>query len=310
VRRWWVPATLVLALISGTMADRPRDREPITADDYFVLSGDFHLHSGLTSGGTMTPWGLVGEALRQDLDVIAITGHNEAWGGRVARAFSRIAAGPIVLTGEEVTSATQDLIAVGIQSTVLPDLSLIDQIAEIHRQGGVAIAPHPIGRFHRPYLDAGALKAIDGTEVCHPVIYERQGSAEELIAFAATTNATPIGSSDFHASGRVGVCRTFLFTREATARGVLEAIRDHRTVVYALNGRAFGDPLLVQKADALGLREVAASYTRARGGLLDWISRLGAIAALAGIALATKPLSTRPAAGGLESDRPAPAPHP
>jgi hypothetical protein len=293
VKRWWIPAVLFLALIAGTVADRPRDREPITAGGYVVLSGDFHLHSGLTSGGTMTPWGLVGEALRQDLDVVAITGHNEAWGGRAARTFSHFVDGPIVLAGEEVTSATQDLIAVGIQSTVSPNLPLVDQIAEIHRQGGVAIAAHPVERFHRSYIDSGAATAIDGTEVCHPVIYERQGAAEELIAFAGRTSATPIGSSDFHASGRVGMCRTFLFAREATERGVLEAIHERRTVVYAMNGRAFGDPHLVQMADGLGLREVAARYKRPRGGVLDWLSRLGAIAGLAGIAGATKSLSSR-----------------
>ena len=275
--RWWIPAALLMALVAGTIADRPRDRQPVTAGEYVVLSGDFHLHSGLTSGGTMTPWGLVGEAIRQDLDVVAITGHNEAWGGRAARTFSRFVDGPIVLAGEEVTSPTQDLIAVGIHSTVSPNLPLVDQIAEIHRQGGVAIAAHPIDRFHRPYIDTGAVTAIDGTEVCHPVIYERQGAAEELIAFASRTSATPIGSSDFHASGRVGMCRTFLFATEATERGVLQAIRDHRTVVYATNGRAFGDPHLVQMADGLGLRDVAAEYTHARGGVLDWISRLGAL---------------------------------
>ena len=292
MRRLWIPAILAVALVAGTVADRPHDREPIVAGDYVVLSGDFHLHSGLTSGGSMTPWGLVGEALRQDLDVIAITGHNEAWGGRVARAFSRVAASPIVLVGEEVTSATQDLIAVGIQSTVSPHLPLIDQIAEIHRQGGVAIAAHPIERFHRAYLDTRAAQAIDGTEVCHVVMYERPGSGDELIEFASGTDATPIGSSDFHASGRVGTCRTFVFAREATERGVLQAIRDRRTVVYAMNGRAFGDPELVRMADALGLRDVAARYTRARGSALDWISRLSAIAGLIGIALATRPLST------------------
>jgi hypothetical protein len=280
-------------MVAGTVADRPRDREPLTVGDYVVLSGDFHVHSGLTSGGTMTPWGLVGEALRQDLDVVAITGHNEAWGGRAARTFSHFVAGPIVLAGEEITSATQDLIAVGIQSTVSPYLPLVEQIAEIHRQGGVAIAAHPIARFHAPFIDTDAISVLDGTEVCHPVIYERRGSADELMAFAARTSATPIGSSDFHANGRVGVCRTFVFATEATERGVLQAIRDHRTVVYGMNGRAFGDPQLVERADALGLREVAAQYTRARGGVLDWLSRLGAIAGLAGITLATKSLSTR-----------------
>jgi predicted metal-dependent phosphoesterase TrpH len=284
MRRLWIPVVLLVALIAGTVADRPRDRETIVAGEYRVLSGDFHLHSAAGSGGLMTPWGLVGEARRQDLDVIAVTDHNSAWGGRAARAFSRFVAGPIVLAGEEVTSATQDLVAVGIQSTISPYLPLTEQIAEIHRQGGVAIAPHPVARFHSAYRSTGAADAIDGTEVCHVAMYEREGAGDELIRFARSTTATPIGSSDFHANGRVGMCRTFIFVHEATEREVLQAIRDRRTVVYVMNGRAVGDPALVKLADTVGLREVADRYTRAQGSALDWVSRLATIAGLTGIA--------------------------
>ena len=291
--RWWIPACLLGALVAGTIADRPVDRLPVTAGDYIVLSGDFHTHGGVMGGGAMTPWGLVGEAQRQDLDVVAITDHNATWGGRAARTFSRFVAGPIVLAGEEVTSTTQDLIAVGIQSTVSPYLSLRDQIAEIHRQGGVAIAAHPVVRFHAAYLDTGAVAMIDGTEVCHPVMYEHRESGAELIEFAGRTAATPIGSSDFHATGRVGTCRTFLFVREANERGVLDAIRNHRTVVYGMAGRAFGAPEFVQMAEALALRTVASRYREARGSALDWISRLAALAGLTGIVVATRPHSSR-----------------
>jgi hypothetical protein len=110
-----------------------------------------------------------------------------------------------------------------------------------------------------------------------------------------------MGSSDFHFSGRVGACRTFLFVMDATERGVLDAIRKHRTVVYGKDGRAFGDAALVQLADSVGLRDVAASYTRARGSLLDWISRVAAGAGLLGIVLATRPRASRPGAARRES---------
>jgi predicted metal-dependent phosphoesterase TrpH len=298
-----------VALVAGTIADRPLDRRPLLAGDFQVLSGDLHIHSAMWSGGTMTPWGLVGEARQRGLDVVAITDHNTVWGARAARAFSRFVPGPIVLAGEEVTSPSQDLIALGIQTSISPYLPLIEQIADVHRQGGVAIAAHPVAAFQGAYLDPGAADAIDGTEICHPVIYEHQGAGQELIDFARRTGAAPIGSSDFHAHGSVGICRTFLFVRDSTERDVLDAIRQHRTVVYA-NGQVFGDPALVQMAERLRLGDVAASYTRASGGVLDWVSRIAAAAALLGIALTTTPRSSHRAAAPRGCDPHAPAPRP
>jgi len=142
-RNLWIFAALLASIAVGTLADEPIARTPLRVGVYQVLSGDFHLHPALGSGGSLTPWGLVTEAQRQGLDVIAVTGHNTIWDARVAHAFSRLVDGPIVLIGEEVTSKTQDLVAVGIETTISPFLPLRDQIGEVHRQGGVAIAPHP-----------------------------------------------------------------------------------------------------------------------------------------------------------------------
>jgi hypothetical protein len=291
MRQMWMPALLLVSIAAGTYADRPADRVPLVIGGYRVLAADFHLHPGLGSGGSLTPWGLVTEAQRQDLDVIAITGHNTTWDARVARGFSHLVDGPVVLTGEEVTSRTQDLVAVGIEEPVSPALPLRDQVEAIHRQGGVAIAAHPSARYSEPYRDV--MSMLDGTEVCHPMMYARPATADELATFAAQTPATPIGSSDFHTSGRLGVCRTFLFVDESNERGILGAIRAHRTVVYGLQGRAFGDPALVRLADAAGLREVAARYTRDRGGVLDWVSRIAAGVALFGVAFATRARASR-----------------
>ena len=291
----WIFVAVLASIATGTFADRLPERRTLTVGGYQVLSADLHLHSGLGSGGSLTPWGLVTEAQRQALDVIALTGHNETWDAHVAHAFTRLVDGPIVLVGEEITSKTQDLIAVGIHDTIAPALPLREQIADIHRQGGVAIAPHPDLQYLKVYREADAMTAIDGTEVCHPMSYARAGSADEIATFAAGTAATPIGSSDFHWSGRVGMCRTFLFVTEATERGVLEAIHAHRTVVYGFMGRAFGDPALIRLGDAAGLGDEAERYTRANGSALDWASRLTAAAALLGIVLATRSLANRPA---------------
>ncbi|HTM04181.1 MAG TPA: hypothetical protein VL173_11795 [Vicinamibacterales bacterium] len=296
--RVWIPLALLASLIAGTIADRPEPSPAIQIGGYRVLSADFHLHSGLWSGGTLTPWGLVLEAERQGLDVIALTAHNETADARVARAFSRIAGGPVVLIGEEVTSATQDLIAIHIDSTISPKLSLPDQIEEVHRQGGLAIAAHPVGRDRTQYADV--LQAIDGAEVCHPAQWERDDWAADLEQFKASTPAMPIGSSDFHFMGHPGSCRTFVFARDATEPAVMVALREHHTVVYLPNGHVYGDPELVKLADAAGLQQRAQAYTRARGSLLDWVSRVLALLALFGIAASLRSPASRRVPAGLE----------
>ena len=73
---------LVLAIVAGTLADRPRPNPPLMLGGYRVLAVDFHTHSSMWSDGTLTPWGLVLEAGRQGLDAVAITGHNETWDAR------------------------------------------------------------------------------------------------------------------------------------------------------------------------------------------------------------------------------------
>jgi hypothetical protein len=305
VRRAWIALLLLTGLVAGTVADRPAPRRVVLSGDYLVLSADFHLHSGMWSGGALTPWGLVLESERQGLDVIALTGHNETLDARVARVFSRLADGPVVLIGQEITSATQDMVAVGITSTISPRLPLAAQIAEVHRQGGLAIAAHPLASYHAAYRPV--MGAIDGTEVCHPVVWELPDAARQLALFKAATSAMPIGSSDFHFSGHPGSCRTYVFAREATAPSVMEALRARRTVVFTPDGRAYGDAALVRQAESLGLREDALSYTRDRGGLLDWVSRLATAAGLVGIAMRFRSPASRRGAGARESDRRAPA---
>ena len=55
------------------------------------------------------------------------------------------------------------------------------------------------------------------------------------------------------------MCRTFVFVRDATAEGILEAIRAKRTVVYGGPAmKAYGDPELIRIAEADGrLRQMA-----------------------------------------------------
>jgi len=277
-------AVFAVSLAAGTLADRPPAPREIEVGGYRVLSVDLHTHSSMWSDGALTPWGLVLEAERQGLDAIAITGHNDILDGRVGQAFARAASRVIVLPGEEILSDPDyHLIAVGVRERVGFRQRAADAIDEIHRQGGVAIAAHPIREFWRAY-DAAATARLDGAEICHPLIYGRQGAQQELEAFAARARVAAIGSSDAHGIGPMGLCRTLVFVREATARGILDALRARRTVVLGRGGRVYGDPALVRLA-AADARLRAAVRPGGSADVLDAISRIGGIIGLAGLFL-------------------------
>ena len=277
-----------MAIAIGTLSDRPRARQEISLGGYRVLAGDFHTHSSTWSDGSMTPWGLVIDARYQGLDAIAITGHRQTHDARWGRWFSRQINGPIVLVGEELPEIPQHVIAVGIHTTVDSALPVAQQIDDIHRQGGVAIAAHP-GEFFwkgfEPVMDR-----LDGTEVCHPYTFEYPDAHPQIEEFARRANAAAIGSSDTHGPGRLGMCRTFLFVRDASEAGILEAIREKRTVVYGgPDMKAYGDPELIRLAEADGrLRQMASiDYP------VSALDRLSQVLGILGIALIIAPRSRR-----------------
>jgi hypothetical protein len=240
-------ALLLASLAAGTIGDARRGHPRPLLGGYRVMAADFHVHSFPLSWATLAPWDTAMEAQRQGLDAIAIVGHNHVWVSKVGRWFSRRFGGPLVLTGEEIVSAHYHLLAIGVDSTVDWRQTAAGAIREIHRQGGVAIAAHPLASYW-PAYDAQARRALDGAEVLHPIAYESRELAAQLRQFYDSAPLTAIGDSDFHGLGPVGLCRTYVFVKEETQEGILDAIRDGRTVAYDRTGRPYGDPALIRLA--------------------------------------------------------------
>jgi predicted metal-dependent phosphoesterase TrpH len=268
----------VIAVAIGTLADDVPHRLPLRAGGFFVLSGDFHVHA-FPGDGALTPWALRDEAARAGLDVVAVTNHNHGFTARLAQWLAGFSGGPIVIAGEEITNPAYHLIAIGINRAVRADQPAQNAIAEVHAQGGLAIAAHPGPKF-RGYDSDGAVALLDGTEAAHPARL-----SEEKAGFAAFFErarrlkpmVAPIGSSDFHVSGLLGECRTLVFARERSAAAVIEAIRGGRTLAVNEDGSLIGDSRLVQ----LVRGELPAGRTRAHSGwpqlavVLAWLGLFG-----------------------------------
>jgi hypothetical protein len=279
--RWIAAGLLAVSLAAGTIGDSSPSKPRMIVGGYQVLTADFHVHSFPLSWATLAPFETMTEARRQGLDAIAIVGHNHLWVSKVGRWFSRWAGGPLVLTGEEIVSAHYHLLAIGIESTIDWRQTAASAIGQVHRQDGVAIAAHPVAMYWAAY-DAEAMHALDGAEIVHPAAYGSGEIAAQLRQFYNRAPLTAIGDSDYHGLGPVGLCRTYVFTKEATQRGIIDALRHGRTVVYDRTGRAYGDPALIRLAAKEGLPNAASRATPAAGFLM----RLSRIAGIFGLVAA------------------------
>ncbi|MBL8609368.1 MAG: CehA/McbA family metallohydrolase, partial [Myxococcales bacterium] len=245
-----------------------------------------HAHTSY-SDGTLSPISLVRQAERRGLDVVAVTEHNGVLAGRIARGFSEIVGGPAVIVGEEVTTGSFHLVALGLERTVSPLQSLPEVVADVHAQGGVAVAAHPVARYHRAF---DAVRGdLDGVEVMHPVAFGSGGPGwrwSDMVAFYNETSPPPaaIGSSDYHLATVLGLCRTLVFVEgEPSSASVLAALRARRTVVLGPGGERFGDPALLALLDREPYEPRTSDYAYRGEGLGDRLLRL---LGLVGVALA------------------------
>ena len=282
-RRAWLCGGLYLAsLVAGSLADRRVTPVRRTIAGYDVLAADFHVHMLPHGWAGLSPWDTVTEASRRGLDVVAMTPHEQVWQAKVGKWWSQRTGGPLVIVGEEITARGYHMIAVGLHEAVSSRQPAADAIDAIHRQGGVAIAAHPYADSWHAW-DAAARARLDGTEIVRPESVVPQRAAE-LRAFAETMpHAAAIASSDYHGLNPMGSPRTFVFARGRTESDVLDALRARRTVVFDRD-RAFGDPVLVQRAMTEGLSgDVPAPSRLARVALA--FSRWAGALALLGVLL-------------------------
>ena len=279
---------VVVGIVGGTLTDAARDTPPAERGGYKVVEADFHVHS-FFGDGLLSPAGLVSQARRQGLHVIAVTDHNQVFAAKFGRWFSRVVEGPTVLVGEEITAPGFHIIAVGLDERVAWRQSAAEAIEEIHRQDGVAIAAHPTEKYWRAF-DEDIVQKLDGTEIMHPKAYASGGRWEEMRDFywraeASGHRLTAIGSSDYHWFNSLGICRTYVFARSNDENGILDAVRAGRTVVYDLAGNPYGEPELIRLLQAHPIQREVGNYNCSGSGVIDTIARACGWCGLIGLLL-------------------------
>jgi hypothetical protein len=288
IQRWLV--VLAIALVGGTLNDRIPPQEPERRGGYLVIESDLHVHTRY-SDGFLSPFEVVLAARRHGLHAIAVTEHNVVFPARMAAWLSQRIDGPTVIIGEEVTARGYHLLALGIREAVAPRPTARETALAIQAQGGIAVAAHPTARF-QPALDE-ALDVLDGAEVVHPLAHGGFGAKdfryEQMVDFyerAARDDPgfLAVGASDYHFFKLIGMCRTYVFARDATEASILEALRAGRAVSIAPDGRHFGDASLIEllAREPLAERPAAVGYAPSSGldalfRLVGWLGMIGLV---------------------------------
>jgi len=252
--RWMAAALAAAGAMAGSVVDTRRAAPSARAGGYYVLAADFHVHA-FPGDGALPAWELAREASRRGLHAIVVSNHNQTLAPKILPGWFFPVGSPIVIPSQEITTPRFHLVAAGITRTIdwrKPELEIA---ADVHAQGGVVIAAHPVGRHWR--ADEAMLTAIDGAEVAHPLTAALETGRDELTAFFARARAVnpgvaPIGSSDFHMVAPLGACRTYVFAESASVEGVLDAVRAGRTVAQDQDGVLYGTPQLTLLLDPLG----------------------------------------------------------
>jgi predicted metal-dependent phosphoesterase TrpH len=202
-----------------------------------VGRADLQLHSDL-GDGLSPPEAILDAAERAELDVIALTDHDDIRGSFQARDAAARRGSPVaVITGMEVTTRSGHLLALYIEDEIPMLRPIAETIAAIHDLGGVAVVPHPLSYLTfsvgestlRDLAERGEEATfIDGIEVRNPSYAGRVRATraewlnEHVLRVAAT------GSSDAHHANLVGTAWTEF--DGTTPEQLRAAIRSRATV--------------------------------------------------------------------------------
>lgn len=103
---------------------------------------DLHVHTTI-SDGLKRPEDCIPLAKEVNLDVLGITDHDRVRGALLAlEEAKRMGDSLSIVPGIEITTAQGHLLALFVQREIPTMYSLTETVKEIHKRGGLAIAPH------------------------------------------------------------------------------------------------------------------------------------------------------------------------
>jgi len=163
---------------------------------------DLHCHSYYSNDGISSPEKLIKTGLKKGLDGIALTDHDttKSWEEAIKVAKKLNA---ILILGQEIKIKKEgktigEILGYFLKEEINPEGKSGDEvIAEIKRQGGIAIISHPFG-WKKPFLELEKyLRLVDGIEVFNSRSQTKKGN-QKALQFAQKNNLSMTAGSDAH----------------------------------------------------------------------------------------------------------------
>lgn len=172
-----------------------------------MARADLHLHTSVSDGLASVERLLEHVEYETDLAVVAVTDHEDARGGLVARELAAKRGYRVqVVPGAEVTTRHGHLLALWVEDAPPSFRSVETTLEATHARGGIAIIPHPLSWLTRSIGErtidriqsrGEAEVTFDAIELCNPSPAGRRTRDRAVVANARWGLATT-GSSDAH----------------------------------------------------------------------------------------------------------------
>ena len=191
-----------------------------------MLTADLHIHSEASYDCETTVEEILEAAVEAELDVIAVTDHDE-----IRASHEAVEAAPdyglTAIPGVEVSTEDGHLLALGVEEAPLPDEPVETTVGRVRERGGVAVIPHP---FQKLRHGVGPVRDCDAVETYNSRLLTGFANWRAL-RFARENDLPQLGGSDAHIAQMVGQTYTEI-DAERDAGSVLDAIREGRTEVH------------------------------------------------------------------------------
>lgn len=212
---------------------------------------DLHIHSRFSPDSVTCPKEILRRALHLGYGLIAITDHdsdaaafdwlvregvlspggllNPEWSGRLGHPGAVLR----VLPGQEISTATGHLLCLLARLAPCPGILAVTAMAEIHRQGGLAIAAHPFDHWRAAY-DAEELESLpfDAIETFNGGATSAKVN-QQAHDLAQRRSLPGVANSDGHTLKEIGRCCSEIeaFTPEQPFRLRAANIRLHTRTI-------------------------------------------------------------------------------
>jgi len=195
---------------------------------------DLHCHTSASFDSLSRPETVVRAAAQRGLTHLAITDHD-----RIDAALAMRDAAPdglSVIVGQEVRTRAGDLVALYVERSIPPGLTMSDAALRVRDQGGIVGLAHPFDRFRAGAGRGGwedelqaVLPLLDYVEAWNARLMV--GDGNRRAAELARHNGLPgVAVSDAHTVMEIGVAYTIFDSPIDTAAQMRSALREIKLV--------------------------------------------------------------------------------